>query len=148
MDGTLSGPTVGVCVAPLRSALRVWVCPYGVLVISTRLRQSIRRGGTRQRHFDGTNSKPRKLPDCEACARCPDGQHASRPPPLPWRTLPRLLRAGVAGDWVHVVDPASRDLRRARRGCVGPLVEFIYELPTLKAACGQQPNYFDLPRPC
>jgi len=30
------------------------------LVIST---GSIRRGGTRQRHFDGTNFKPRKLPE-------------------------------------------------------------------------------------
>jgi len=31
------------------------------LVVSTRLRQSTRRGGTRQRRFDGTNFKPRKL---------------------------------------------------------------------------------------
>ena len=34
--------------------------PSGVLVIST---GSIWRGGTRQRHFDGTNSQPRKLPE-------------------------------------------------------------------------------------
>ena len=36
------------------------VCPFGVLVIST---GSIRRGGTRQRRFDGTNFKLRKMPE-------------------------------------------------------------------------------------
>ena len=36
-------------------------------------------GGTRQRHFAGTNFKPRKLPDCEACAR----RAAAVPPEVP-----------------------------------------------------------------
>ncbi|HLO16204.1 MAG TPA: hypothetical protein VK206_15325 [Anaerolineales bacterium] len=43
-------PTAGVCAAPCKG-----------LVISTRLRQSIRRGGTGERHFDGTRPEPGKL---------------------------------------------------------------------------------------
>src|SRR6266545_1832240 len=100
------------CVAPLRSALRVWVCPYGVLVISTRLRQSIRRGGTRQRRFDGTSLEPHKLPDCEACARCPYGQQShhhtcTAPRPsgrhdLPSKSGASVIPAYFAGGRVHV----------------------------------------------
>src|SRR5688500_2259018 len=46
------------------------VMPLGVLV-----------GGTRQRHFDGTNSKPRKQPE---------NAPRSVPPPRPLRSLPGI----------------------------------------------------------
>ncbi len=79
-------------------------------VISTRLRQSIRRGGTRQRHFAGTSFQPRKRLENAAIGR---GSSPLRPSPIRAQERRDLTRRAVrpderSEDGVHVEDPAQR----------------------------------------
>ena len=60
MDSAFVRLTACVCEASLRSALWVWVCPFRGTG-GWDWAPSRRSPGTRQRHFAGTNSKPRKV---------------------------------------------------------------------------------------
>ena len=52
-------------------------------------------GGTRERYFDGTSSKPRKLLDCPMGARTPSPR-AAVPPRQPRRSLPGYMLCWAA----------------------------------------------------
>jgi len=90
------------CVAPWGYA------PSGVLVCLDRLDNHhdpgvCAGGGTRQRHFAGTNSKPRKLPDC------PQGVRRLPPPHLHWRAVPVWPRRSLSGIGCIIIPMLLRD---------------------------------------